>query len=155
MHLVRAQSINPRSHYQPKSFSCSKNVGQTRTDVNIALRHATCLHLTSSNDQGLINSRRLKLVTSGYHHGRLITRWRERAYRICRLWVIMAKHRIEVDCALHRATCLTYIIIVLFICVICCMPSTNNENTDLVCEKSSSSPVQSKSCFPLRRHILT
>ena len=42
------------------------NVKQ-RTDVNFALRHATCLHLTSSNDQrlvpGIITSLRSKYVT--------------------------------------------------------------------------------------------
>ena len=29
-------------------------------------------------------------MTSGYHHGGLITSWRERAYPICRLWAIAA-----------------------------------------------------------------
>ena len=49
-----------------------------------ALRHTTCLHLTSSNDQsyvpGMITSLRSKYMTSGYHDGRLITSWRKRAY---------------------------------------------------------------------------
>ena len=52
-------------------------------------RHATCFHLTSSNDQrlvpGMINSLRSKCMTSGYHHGRLITSWPESAYLICRI----------------------------------------------------------------------
>ena len=56
--------------------------------------YTTCLHLTSSNEQryvpGMITSLRSKYMTSGYHHGRLITSWRERAYRICRLSVITA-----------------------------------------------------------------
>ena len=68
---------------------------QQRNGVNFALRQATCLHLTSSNDQryvpGMITSLRSKYMTSGYHHGRLITSWRERAYRICRLLDIAAK----------------------------------------------------------------
>ena len=65
-----------------------KNVIKQRT-VNLALCHATCLHLTSSNDQrlmpGMITPLSSKYMTSGYHHGRLITNWWERAYRICRL----------------------------------------------------------------------
>ena len=62
-----------------------------RTVINFALRHPTCLHLTSSNDQslvpGMITSLRSNYMTSGYHHDRLITSWQERAYRICRIWL--------------------------------------------------------------------
>ena len=58
------------------------------------LRHAACLHLTSSNDQcllpGMITSLRSKFMTFSFHHSRLITSWWERVYRICRLWVITA-----------------------------------------------------------------
>ena len=72
-----------------------KNVSKTEEWRNFALHHATCLHQTSSVVQryvlGMITSLRSKYMTSGYHHGRLITSWRERAYRICRLWVITAK----------------------------------------------------------------
>ena len=32
--------------------------------------------------QGMITSLRSKYTTSGYHHSRLITSWRESAYRI-------------------------------------------------------------------------
>ena len=52
--------------------------------MNFALRHATCLHLTSSNDQhlvqGMITSFHSKCMTSGYHHDWLITSWRDGAY---------------------------------------------------------------------------
>ena len=120
--LVIAGSFNPIPHYQPESFSSRadngggliyviiclshiqfhyfnafgvKNVSKTEKWRIFALRHASCLHLTSSNDQryvlGMITSLRSKYMTSGYNHGRLITSWRERAYRICRLWVITAK----------------------------------------------------------------
>ena len=72
-----------------------KNDSKPEEGVFFALRHATCLHLTSSHVQcyvpGMITSLRSKYMTFGYHHGRLITSWRERAYRICRLWVIKAK----------------------------------------------------------------
>ena len=46
----------------------------------------------------MITSFHSKYMTSGYHHGRLITSWRERDYRICRLWV-------------SRQKCLKYVII--------------------------------------------
>ena len=58
-----------------------------RVDVNCAVCHATCCHLTSSNDQclvlGMITSFHSKYTILGYHLGRQITSWQERAYHIC------------------------------------------------------------------------
>ena len=65
-----------------------------RIDVNFALRHATCLNLTSSNDQrhvrDMITSLRSKCMTSCYHHSLLKTSSWERANPICGFWVIAA-----------------------------------------------------------------
>ena len=55
-----------------------------RIDVNFALRLTTWLHLTLSNDQGLVPDMITvlpsKCMTSGYNCGSLITSWRERAH---------------------------------------------------------------------------
>ena len=58
------------------------------------LHHAICIHLTPSNDQrrilGMIISLCSKCMTSGYHHNRMLTRFQDRGFYICRLCVIMA-----------------------------------------------------------------
>ena len=63
------------------------------------LRHATCLHPTSSNEQS-------KCMTSSYYRGELITSWRERAYRKPYRQVSYVKQRINVNFMLCHATCL-------------------------------------------------
>ena len=71
-----------------------KNVSKYRIDVNFVLPHTTSLHLTSCNEQcllpGMITPLHSKYMPSSYHHARQITSWGERAYCICRLWVITA-----------------------------------------------------------------
>ena len=77
--------------YSNSLFNTKTKVKHT-IDVNFALRHATCLHLTSSNDQhlllGMITSLRSQCMTSCYHQAD--NQLAGKSYGICRLWVIEA-----------------------------------------------------------------